>query len=176
MVIIFIIVLNCKLYFFITIGAMKMGVKIQLYVYRLVNELGYILKHLLSSFKFLITERIMLNSFSGLDIFCIWKIKYYSLIDSLHQCIKQLKCLKMSNANYVTHSHTPKLDMLLHLQSLFLFSRFVKLYEIPAWGRRLFLSFYMVLEKLLCDGLSNYVYIISNKFDNFSRSEAEPKN
>ena len=93
--------------------------------------LGYILKHLLSSFKFLITERIMLNSFSGLDIFCIWKIKYYSLIDSLHQCIKQLKCLKMSNANYVTHSHTPKLDMLLHLQSLFLFSRFVKLYEIP---------------------------------------------
>ena len=45
-----------------------------------------------------------------------------------------------------------------------------------AWGRRLFLSFYMVLEKLLCDGLSNYVYIFSNKFDNFSRSEAEPKN
>ena len=45
-----------------------------------------------------------------------------------------------------------------------------------AWGRRLFLSFYMVLEKLLCGGLSNYVYIISNKFDNFSRSEAEPKN
>ena len=44
----------------------------------------------------------------------------------MHQTIEVLE-----NANYVTHSHTPKLDMLLHLQSLFWFSRFVKLYEIP---------------------------------------------